>query len=200
MYLEGDDHASHMRYSINFTTKLFKHKIAQFFFPACSSGLSVPRRRAPPGEGKKLIKSFAALILERNGSEEEEFRANFSYRASLFHEMRFPSNFCSSSYYFRWTFFYILTFSLQKIYYVELNVPARLITVQPFRNGDKNKLLNFASGNKALGYGRNKHPERNSPALSMVAQSGARRARINRLDGGSRGRSATARQAGRLSR
>lgn len=32
-------------------------------------------------------------------------------------------------------------------------VPARLITVQPFRNSDKNKLLNSASGNKALGYG-----------------------------------------------
>lgn len=25
--------------------------------------------------------------------------------------------------------------------------------MQPFRNSDKNKLLNFASGNKALGYG-----------------------------------------------
>lgn len=25
--------------------------------------------------------------------------------------------------------------------------------MQPFRNSDKNKLLNFASGNRALGYG-----------------------------------------------
>lgn len=32
MYLEGDDHASHMKYSINFTTNSLKHKIAQFFF------------------------------------------------------------------------------------------------------------------------------------------------------------------------
>lgn len=41
-----------------------------------------------------------------------------------------------------------------EIYYIGLNgFPARLITVQPFRNSDKNKLLNFASGNRALGYG-----------------------------------------------
>lgn len=32
------------------------------------------------------------------------------------------------------------------IYYIGLNVPARLKTVQPFENSDKNKLFNFASG------------------------------------------------------
>lgn len=43
--------------------------------------------------------------------------------------------------------------------------------MQPFRNSDKNKLLNFASGNKALGYGTNIDDDTQHRKLSILSPS-----------------------------
>jgi hypothetical protein len=66
------------------------------------------------------------------------------------------------------------------IYYIGLNVPARLKTVQPFENSDKNKLFNFASGEK-LQATEDSQFSLIASALSAIAVNIYRN--INRLEG-----------------
>ena len=55
------------------------------------------------------------------------------------------------------------------IYYIGLNVPARLKTVQPFKNSDKNKLFNSASGKKLQATEREKIYSQYLMFLSLVS-------------------------------
>lgn len=99
MYLDGDDHASHMKYSINFTTKLFKAQnctIFLFLLSFCTffrlskrSSLFFPRL-SQKGR-KKLIKFFLLCILECNSHSKLKpiflivfhFHSSFFFRSSL---------------------------------------------------------------------------------------------------------------------